>query len=877
MATLDQAISQMLAAGMPPCPSGGPLADGRVHRYGPKRKAWYVLHETLTRAGRRVVHGAFGLWSGVDNQAETIASDYAGIDAEDVQALQRSQLALQAREEAKRAERGRFAAGRAKSQWHAARAGGTSPYLDRKGVQPVKGLRFFADGTVLVPMLRYDITEDQERDPDYAGPCRLVGLQKIAPDGAKRFNKGMLKAGAACRLGPRPKDGELILIGEGLATMLSALAAIEARHPAYIAFDAGNLLPAARIVRGQYPRSPLLFVADDDAYLEAQLNKRLRDDYGVTQAQPISPAGCTYTTGAGELTVRADLHDDVYFTPVLTAGIERAGQVRTLVFTNAGRTKSWEAVGALGAAWVCWPRFAERALSPDPEAARLTDFNDLHIAEGLAAVREQLGRAITEVRDALALAQAISAGTPPPPIKPPDGAQDAAAGAPDEPDWALHGSLLSRFTLVYPSDTTYDAHLGRLVKIEHMRHMFGRRPVGMWIASPRKRSVTSDAVVFDPLEKCDPTNTVNLYNGIKLRPSPTASCERLIKLLEYLCGEEDRDQAPITEWVLRWIAYPLQHVGAKMQSAVVMHGEEGTGKNLFWGAVRTIYGEHGGFITQMQLNSQFNSWLSAKLFIIANEVVTRQEMRHHVGILKHLVTEPEIWINRKQLDERREANHANLVFLSNELQPLQISPRDRRYMVIRTPSQVKAPEAYIEVGAELKAGGAAGLHRYLLELDLDQFTEHTKPLATEAKADLIEIGLSGSQLFWHDLHDGLLGLPYCPALSTDLYQAYLVWCRRNGEKMPARINRWLPEFMSLNGVRRRRLRLSDPDKLGALRLVDEANTRPRQVLLMGEPQAEDGAEHRRIVDGVGAFRERLRDYLGEDRALYHRAGWEDAS
>ena len=30
-------------------------------------------------------------------------------------------------------------------------------------------------------------------------------------------------------------------------------------------------------------------------------------------------------------------------------------------------------------------------------------------------------------------------------------------------------------------------------------------------------------------------------------------------------------------WVLRWLAYPLQHPGAKMRTAMVVHGDEGSG------------------------------------------------------------------------------------------------------------------------------------------------------------------------------------------------------------------------------------------------------------------------------------------------------------
>jgi putative DNA primase/helicase len=105
------------------------------------------------------------------------------------------------------------------------------------------------------------------------------------------------------------------------------------------------------------------------------------------------------------------------------------------------------------------------------------------------------------------------------------GGESAAPAAPsgkgkaDDPDWGLHDSLLERFTLVYPSDTAFDDDIGKLVKIEHMRLMFGKRPIAMWLGSARKRVVSPENVVFDPAEASDPYTTVNLFRGIRMKPS----------------------------------------------------------------------------------------------------------------------------------------------------------------------------------------------------------------------------------------------------------------------------------------------------------------------------------------------------------------------
>jgi hypothetical protein len=193
------------------------------------------------------------------------------------------------------------------------------------------------------------------------------------------------------------------------------------------------------------------------------------------------------------------------------------------------------------------------------------------------------------------------------------------------------------------------------------------------------------------------------------------------------------------------------------------------------------------------------TWQSAKLFMVANEVVTRSEMRHQAGYVRHLITEPGIWINPKNLRPREEANHMNLVFLSNENQALLVPRKDRRFVVIRTPGPLPK-ERYEAVVKEVNNGGAAALYAFLLKRELGDFHTHTAPIWTQAKEDMIQLGLASPQLFWQDFYEGEFPLPYQPCLREDLYRAYLAWCARYGEKMPKRINQFIPEFKAMNGV-----------------------------------------------------------------------------
>lgn len=868
MATLDQAIDQMYAAGMPNFPDGRPRVDGKIHRYGPKGynksgRAVYRLYPYCGRNGKEYVSGWFRIWG--ELEITKIRTDYTGVEDDELARIRRDHAALEVQERERKLERSHRAANRARAQWGQARAEPTEkdviPYMAKKGLRWTKGLKFMPDGTLLVPAIRYDISEEMEKHPEYTGPRRLVSLQKIAPDGQKRFNKDGAVKGAAFRAGPKPKDGDLIMLGEGLATVLSVLQALEGEYTAFVAFSADNLLPVALILRALFPNSPILFLADDDAYIEAQLNGVLRGEYGVADLYRADGEERILEGKAGPVTVRASVYDDGHGVPILTAGITAGGRTRTVIKVNAGRTKSRGAAGEVRNAWVCHPAFAARELGPDPEISKLTDFNDLQAAQGADYVRLQVAEHVRLLREAIELAKAVANGAAP---KPAEGGDDGKK--PPEIDWRIHDSLLKRFTLVYPTDTAFDDLKCKLVPVSAMRLAFGSAYVSRWLGSSHRRMIDLEQVVFDPTGEQDPKTTVNMFRGLDMKPQ-AGSCKKLIELLYYLCGEHPEDtHAPYTNWVLNWMAYPLQHLGAKMQTAVVMHGEEGTGKNMVWNTYRNIFGRYGTIINQRQLESRFNTWQSAKLFVVANEVVTRAEMSHHVGILKNAITEPTVHIEGKNKDTREEANHCNLVFLSNELQPLKIGPRDRRYMIIKTPNG-KPREFYAEVGAEIRAGGAQALYDFLLKRNVEGFHPHTQPIMTEAKEALIEQGLMPSQLFWKDLHDGALDMPYTPALSQDVYRAYTVWCFRNGHRVPEPYSRFTPNFMSLNGVRRVEKQVPMPGRPGELALVgteDEKKLRKRRIFLMGDQLRDQDEEKQRIIKGVAEFRARLLDYLSED-------------
>lgn len=384
-----------------------------------------------------------------------------------------------------------------------------------------------------------------------------------------------------------------------------------------------------------------------------------------------------------------------------------------------------------------------------------------------------------------------STDSPSPPESASAPAMGAGGGGKKTPkvDFGRLNHLIENFVYIYPTDTAWDRAKRKQVKLSNMAHMFGSMYVRMWKASPDRQTVDEEDLVFDPTMPC-PEHAINLYDGFAIEPVPCEpeEVDVMLRLLEHLCsrchgGGGHASVHEVMQWVLRWLALPLQRPGAKPRSALVFHGPQGTGKNLFFDVIRGIYGKYGVMVGQTEIEEKYNGWLSAKLLVIGNEVVSRQELYHNKNRLKWIITEENIPIRTMHTDTRWESNHANVVFLSNERQPVVLEIGDRRYLVVYTPT----PEdkgLYEEVRDFLAAGGAGKFFHYLLHYDLGDFDEHTKPPMTEAKEELIELSMQPAERFMTEWVNGYLHLPMNPCSAEQLYRAFRRWCDNAGERWP---------------------------------------------------------------------------------------------
>lgn len=474
-----------------------------------------------------------------------------------------------------------------------------------------------------------------------------------------------------------------------------------------------------------------------------------------------------------------------------------------------------------------------------------------------------------------------SGSAPPPPLESAIARPSGDGGSPGKPnkpakaekpekktertiDWGKLNHLIENFVLIYGTDTVWDASEQLIMKIANMGHAHGSEMVRMWKNNERRRTVRQTGVVFDPTDTCDPETTVNLYSGMAMEPKK-GDVEPILDLVRYLtsrsCDTYDGCD-DVMHWMLCWLAYPLQNPGAKLRTSIVMHGDEGAGKNFLFDMVVAIYGKYGALVGQDELEDKFNDWRSCKLFVVGDEVSSRAELVHNKNRLKALITSTTVQINPKNLPRREEANHINIVFLSNELQPLALDNSDRRYLVVYTP-RAKDFSYYKQLGQWREAGGIEAFYHYLLNYPLKDFDPYSPAPMTDAKTALIGLNRKSPELFWAEWRGAELDLPYMACSVQQLYSAYLRWCVRTGERYPFKREQFTPTVLRFAEAQ------GEFAQVKAMNVTTLLKKKTVRMYLVAEPDPSI-AQGEWASSCVSSFDDHLRTYFGNSRS--HDAG-----
>ena len=235
-----------------------------------------------------------------------------------------------------------------------------------------------------------------------------------------------------------------------------------------------------------------------------------------------------------------------------------------------------------------------------------------------------------------------------------------------------------------------------------------------WLKHPGR--VTYDSVSFRPKEPgVLPGNRLNLWRGFGV-----VECKGSWKLMhDHIYRVLGAGDPKAGLYIIRWLAYAVQHPNVVGETVLVLQGDEGTGKGTLARAMLRIFGPHGLPVSQPKhLVGGFSGHLQHCCFLFLDEGFWAGDVQAE-GRLKNLITEDTITIEPKYFTPFQVPNLLHILMSSNNDWVVPAGPHARRYAVFKVSDERMNDFAYFgALRAELDNGGLEAMLYDLLHLEL---------------------------------------------------------------------------------------------------------------------------------------------------------------
>jgi hypothetical protein len=179
-----------------------------------------------------------------------------------------------------------------------------------------------------------------------------------------------------------------------------------------------------------------------------------------------------------------------------------------------------------------------------------------------------------------------------------------------------------------------------------------------WLEHPQRRQYAG-GVVFAP-EGARP-DQYNQWEGFSVEPMPGDWSLLKRHIFEVVCSGKPEHY----KYLIRWMAWAVQNPGKVPEVAVVMKGDERTGKGTVAKVMTDLFGKHAFTSAQSsQLTGKFNGHLANIALLYMDEALWGGDKASE-GVLKQMITEPTLPVEYKGVDVSLTKNHLKVIITSN--------------------------------------------------------------------------------------------------------------------------------------------------------------------------------------------------------------------
>lgn len=245
-------------------------------------------------------------------------------------------------------------------------------------------------------------------------------------------------------------------------------------------------------------------------------------------------------------------------------------------------------------------------------------------------------------------------------------------------------------------------------------------PLGKWwLEHPSRRQYIS--LKFDPKKPSEFDGYLNLWQGWGVEPRKGDWSVMKRHILEVLASGNQS----YADYIMNWMAWSFQNPDKPAGVALVFKGKRGTGKGIFGTSLCRIFGAHSMQVSSShRLTGNFNAHLRTTCLLFADEAMGVADKKAE-SVLKTMITEPMMAVERKGLDVITAKNYLHIVMASNEQWVIPAGQEERRFAVFEVSDKyMQHNKHFNDMSKHMKTEGDAAMLSDMLEMDLGEWNPY---------------------------------------------------------------------------------------------------------------------------------------------------------
>ena len=222
------------------------------------------------------------------------------------------------------------------------------------------------------------------------------------------------------------------------------------------------------------------------------------------------------------------------------------------------------------------------------------------------------------------------------------------------------------------------------------------------------------------------------YDNEKLTFEEEPWCVKVFKEhLSFLTNHEEKS----VDYLLKYIAHLLQKPWELPKTAIILKGKQGFGNASIVDFIQDLIGKQH-ILRTAEMDDLFGSYnvgIRDKLVLQLNEVEGKDGFSNKEKI-KNMITEENTIIREKYISQYDQTNYLRVFILSNNLNPIEISHDDRRFVVFKTHHKKPKKEYFDRLHDEIRRSKDQMhiLYNYLMSLDISKYNPREDRPKTDA-------------------------------------------------------------------------------------------------------------------------------------------------